>query len=100
MAKRGRPKGSKNKKAIAKEESDKFKINPNAKVWYEIWYKATFYGWSNRDQQAGIISLLHSNSGNLKKAKKMDYNNMYFPFLEIIKPTGTKKKPIHITRTI
>ena len=73
MAKCGRPKGSKNKKTVAKEYNETFSVPKNAVIWHEIWYDGKFLGYVSQDSKAraGIETLLRTALGNLTKAKKL-----------------------------
>jgi hypothetical protein len=94
MAKRGRPKGSKN----SKSKDNRVMIPRDAIIWHEIWHKNTRYGWSLKKFRPGMISFLFKTDGDLEKAKKLDKYGEYFKHLETKEPMGTKKNPIHIQR--
>ena len=84
------------RKVTKKKEIEEFIVPLNAQRYNIVSYRGIQYGWCLPQYRPGIITLLNSNGGDLKKAKKQDMMG-YFKHLLITPPKATKRKPIWIT---
>lgn len=87
-------------KRKTKQKEKELVIPENARIYYEVWFGGKFYGYTDENHRAGIISKLFSADGDLEKAKKLDKHKDYFPHLLTRKPRESKKNPLHFRKIL